>query len=113
MDIPALAGPFKLTSSNLAIQVRGGAPGAFVLGPLRMDGHLTVKLTGHGDDLAQAMRSHVGRYEAFGFVRAASSQEALAIECLLFHHFEPADNAGHPKIPEGNGWTCPGCEQQR
>ena len=111
MDIPALAGPFKLTRSNLAIHVRGGTPGAFVLGPLRMDGHLTVKLTGRADDLAQALRSHIERYEAFGFVRAASPEEALAIECLLFHHFEPADNTGHPQVPEGNGWRCPGCER--
>lgn len=113
MDIPALSGPFKLTSSNLAIQVRGAVPGAFVLGPLRMDGHLTVKLTGRADDLAQALRAHIERYEAFGFVRASSSEEALATECLLFHHFEPADNAGHPQIPEGSNWRCPVCEQQQ
>ena len=110
MDLPELAGPFKLTNSNLAIRVRGRVPGAFVLGPLRMDGHLTVKLTGRADDLAQALRSHIERYEAFGFVRAASTEEALAIECLLFHHFEPADNTGHPQVPEGSRWICPVCE---
>lgn len=112
MDLPEIAGPFKLTSSNLAIQIRGGVPGAFVLGPLRSDGHLTVKLTGRADDLAQALRSHIERYEAFGFIRAASKEEALAIECLLFHHFEPADNTAHPQVPEGSSWRCPVCEQQ-
>ncbi len=110
MDIPELAGPFKLTSSNLAIQVRGGVLGAYVLGPLRVDGHLSVKLTGRADDLAAALRGHIERYEAFGFVRAGSTQEALAIECRLFHHFEPADNAGHPQAAAGSGAQCPVCQ---
>jgi hypothetical protein len=111
MDIPELAGPFKLTDSNLSIQVRRGILGAYVLGPLRADGHLTVRLTGRADgDLAAALRGHIDRYEAFGFARAASSREALDIECRLFHHFEPADNAIHPQPPPDSDWTCPLCQ---
>jgi hypothetical protein len=111
MDIPELAGPFKLTGSNLSIQVRRGILGAYVLGPLRIDGHLTVKLTGRADaDLAATLRDHVGRYEAFGFARAASSREALEIECQLFHHFEPADNTVHPQRPPDSDWICPLCQ---
>ncbi len=114
MDIPELAGPFKLTNSNLSIQLRRGILGAYVLGPLRADGHLTVRLTGRSDtDLAAALRSHVERYEAFGFARAESALEALQLECLLFHHFEPADNPGHPEKPADSGWTCPICEGAR
>ena len=110
MDIPELAGPFKLTNSNLAIHVRGGVRGAYVVGPLRADDNLTVKLTGRADDLASALRGHIERYEAFGFVRAGSAQEALAIECQLFHHFEPADNAGHPQAAADSTWQCPVCQ---
>ncbi|HEX3066920.1 MAG TPA: hypothetical protein VHQ39_15620 [Dongiaceae bacterium] len=111
MDIPELAGPFKLTDSNLSIQVRRGTLGAYVLGPLRADGHLTVRLTGRADgDLAAALRGHIDRYEAFGFARAASSREALDIECRLFHHFEPADNAIHPQPPPDSDWTYPLCQ---
>ncbi len=111
MDIPELAGPFKLTGSNLSIQIRRGILGAYVLGPLRADGHLTVRLTGRADrDLAAALREHVERYEAFGFARAASPREALEIECRLYHHFEPADNAVHPQCAADRDWTCPLCQ---
>jgi hypothetical protein len=112
LDIPELAGPFKLTNSNLSIQIRRGILGAYVLGPLRMDGHLTVRLIGRSDtDLAAALRSQVERYEAFGFARAESALEALEIECRLFHHFEPADNPGHPEQPADSDWKCPICGQ--
>lgn len=111
MDIPELTGPFKLTGSNLSIQVRRGILGAYVLGPLRADGHLTVRLTGRADDdLGATLRGHIEHYEAFGFARAACSREALEIECRLFHHFEPADNAVHPQRPPDSDWTCPLCQ---
>ena len=112
MDLSDLAGPFKLTASNISINVRRGTVGAYVLGPLRPDGHLTVRLTGRSEsDMAADLRGLIEKYEAFGYVRADSAERALALECLLYHHFEPADNASHP-LPgiEGNDWTCPVCK---
>jgi hypothetical protein len=110
LDIPELNGPFRLTNSNIAIHVRKGTLGAFVLGPLRHDGHLTVRRTGGSRaDMAGDLRGHIGAYDAFGFTRAADAREALATECRLYHNFEPADNAGHPEKPPGAEWACPIC----
>lgn len=111
MDLPDLTGPFKLTASNISINIRRGTVGAFVLGPLRLDGHLTVRLTGRSEsDMAADLRGLIEKYEAFGYVRADSPEAALAQECLLYHHFEPADNTAHPaRAVEGGDWTCPVC----
>ena len=111
MDIPELIGPFKLTNSNVSIHLRKGVLGAFVLGPLRIDGHLTVRLTGRSDaDMAGDLRRHIDKYDAFGFTRATNAAEALEMECQLYHHFEPVDNAAHPGQPAESGWTCPICK---
>ena len=111
MDIPDLIGPFKLTKSNVSIHVRKGSLGAFVLGPIRADGHLTVRLTGRSDtDMADDLRRHIDKYDAFGFARATSAEEALDMECRLYHHFEPADNAAHPERPPQGDWMCPVCK---
>ncbi len=111
MDIPDLAGPFKLTTSNISINVRGGTLGAYVLGPLQPDGRLTVRLAGRSlGDMAGDLRALVEKYEAFGFVRADSPEAALDLQCRLYHHFEPADNAAHPPRDAGlSGWSCPVC----
>jgi hypothetical protein len=96
LDIPDLTGPLKLTNSNVSIHIRRGTLGAYVLGPIRADGHLTVKFAGRSDaDLAGGLRQHTDKYDAFGFVRADSPQQAFDMECRLYHHFEPADNAAH------------------
>ncbi len=111
MDIPDLTGPFKLTNSNVSIHIRGGTLGVYVLGPLRADGHLTVKFAGRSDpDLAGGLRRHADKYDAFGFARAVSLQEAFEMECRLFHHFEPVDNATHPARPPESDWKCPICQ---
>ena len=111
MEIPELNGPFKLTNSNVSIHLRKGVLGAFVLGPLRADGHLTVRLTGRSDvDMAGDLRRHIDKYDAFGFARAMSAAEALEMECLLYHHFEPVDNAAHPDRPAESDGTCPVCK---
>ena len=111
LDIPDLAGPFKLTNSNVSLHIRGSAPGVYVMGPLRADGHLTVKLTGRSDaDLAAALRRHTDKYEAFGFARAGSTPEAFEMECRLYHHFEPVDNPAHPDPPPQSDWRCPICQ---
>jgi hypothetical protein len=111
MDLPDLTGPFKLTASNISINVRRGTAGAYVLGPLQPDGRLTVRLTGRSEsDMAADLRGLIEKYEAFGFVRADSPETALALECLLYHHFEPADNAAHPgRGVQDSNWTCPVC----
>jgi hypothetical protein len=112
MDIPDLTGPFKLTSSNIALRIRGGALGAYVLGPLRADGHLTVRFIGRADDdLAGKLRLHNDKYDGFGFVRATSPFEAFRVECALYHHFEPVDNPVHPQRAAGTEWTCPMCNE--
>jgi hypothetical protein len=110
LDIPELSGPFRLTNSNIAIHIRKGTLGAFVLGPLRHDGHLTVRLTGRSEaDMAGDLRRHIGAYDAFGFTRAADAMEALIMECGLYHNFEPADNAAHPDKPPGIDWRRTVC----
>ena len=115
MDSPDLTGPFKLTASNISINVRRGTIGAYVLGPLRPDGHLTVRLTGRSEgDMAADLRGLIDKYEAFGYARADSPEAALALECLLYHHFEPADNAEHPaRQPGGGDWACPVCGEAK
>ena len=111
MDIPDLTGPFKLTNSNVSIHIRGGTLGVYVLGPLGAGGHLAVRFTGRSDaDLAGNLRQHTDKYDAFGFTRAGSSQEAFEMECRLFHHFEPVDNATHPARPPESDWKCPICQ---
>ena len=110
LDVPELNGPFRLTNSNIAIHIRKGTLGAFVLGPLRDDGHLTVRLTGRSEaDMAGDLRRLIGAYDAFGFTRAADAVEALSSECRLYHNFEPADNAAHPDNPPAIDWACPVC----
>jgi len=117
MDIPDLTGPFKLTASNVTINIRRGTVGAYVLGPLQFDGRLTVRLTGRSEsDMAADLRGLMEKYEAFGYVRAESAEAALALECRLYHHFEPADNAVHPARsgdPGDNGWICPVCGEAK
>jgi hypothetical protein len=111
MDLPDLTGPFKLTASNISINIRRGTVGAYVLGPLQPDGRLTVRCTGRSErDMAADLRGRIEKYEAFGYIRADSPESALALECVLYHHFEPADNATHPaRGPEDSEWTCPVC----
>ena len=112
MEIPDLTGPFKLTASNISIRIRQGTLGAYVLGPMRSDGHLTVKFIGRSDDdLAGKLREHNAKYDAFGFARALSPLEAFRIECALYHHFEPADNPSHPQRAPGTDWNCPVCKE--
>jgi hypothetical protein len=111
LDIPDLTGPFKLTNSTVSIHIRGGTLGVYVLGPLRADGHLTVKFIGRSDgDLAGGLRRHTDKYDAFGFARAGSAMEAFEMECRLFHHFEPVDNATHPTRLAESDWKCPICQ---
>ncbi len=110
MDIPDLTGPFKLTNSNIAIRIRQGTLGAYVVGPMRTDGHLSVKFIGRSDnDLALKLKEHAEKYDAFGFVRASSPLDAFQMECALYHHFEPDDNGSHPDRAAGSDWKCPIC----
>jgi hypothetical protein len=34
---------------------------------------------------------------------------AFEMECHLYHHFEPADNAAHPERAAQGDWQCPLC----
>lgn len=102
-------GPFPLDEATIAREVLADAAGVFVLGyETRYLGELAVRFVGRADaDLRGALRGFIGTYSDFKFEPVSDTVRAFALECDIYHSFEPAGNDTHPKPPAGGPAECP------
>ena len=111
MTVNGLEGPYALTDSVIDEVVRRQSPGAFALDKADDGGGFQIVYVGRSDlDVNNQLHVYVGTYKRFKFAYCASPHAAFEKECCLFHDFEPADNAIHPRRPGDSNWTCPRCQ---
>lgn len=102
-------GPLPLDEATLQREVPAGTAGVFAAGyETRSAGELAVCLVGRADaDLRAALRPHIGRFSDFKFEPVADPARAFALECDIYHAFEPTANESHPVPPPGWVGRCP------
>jgi hypothetical protein len=101
----------SLDLETIATVVSRKSPGAFALG--RAEGNtFYIRYVGRSDDdVAAALRGHVGNYLSFKFAYLGSPRAAFEKECQLYHDFGEAklNNRFHPLRPSASNWHCPRC----
>jgi hypothetical protein len=106
-----LSGPHVLDRETIAMVVSRKAAGTFALG--RSEGQtFYIRYVGRSDeDVAAALRQHVGAYPRFKFAYFGSPKAAFEKECQLYHDFGAAklDNKLHPLRPSSGSCHCPRC----
>ena len=112
MPQTGLHGPYRLDAATIAQVAPHPGPGAYALGSERGGTYYVACIGRSDDDVAAALKAHVGVYVHFKFRYLDSAHEAFAKECQLYHDFGPAGlhNAAHPQRSAGSDWQCPRCD---
>jgi len=110
MAMPALIGPKDLSRDVIDEEFRRKTAGAYVIGTRDPDQVMRVPYTGRSDDdIASRLKVHIGNYDAFSYVLAASPLQAYERHCEIYHALKPSKNTRHPYKPKDVDCVCPVC----
>ena len=108
-----MQGPFKFSSIDW--NSIASLPGVYILSKDTDSKTAHAHYVGRSDvDIKSRLQNHAqGQqgYQYFWFEYVTSPYQAYQLECELYHHFNPPDNAIHPAVPPETEWRCPikGC----
>lgn len=110
MAMPELIGPKELTRAVIDEEFPQKTAGAYVIGTRTPEQVMRVPYAGRSDDdIASRLRTHVGNYDAFSYVRADSPKQAYELQCEIYHELKPSKNTQHPYKPTGVECACSVC----